>query len=223
MKRIIYSFIIFLIPLTTFGQKFYSIDDYTIGWKYWSSESDLNYLVNKGKKPTISCQPNYWTSSGFSMSGTNPDVYATFLIKNKFLLITFTVNGNILIRSVQKDSLWGNEYETKSYNIEDLYGTFSYMRDQSWFEIDFEKIVYDGIYDQIIIPCGKSNDNHYNTICLSFNTDTSVKESLSNQNSFDESNSKYYDIQGKRVDVNKVKNGIVIKSDGTKTKKFHIK
>ena len=193
------------------AQEFYSADDIEIGWKYWSSESSLYYLCDNGNKVNLSCIPILeWDGASFS----NPaEIVSTYIHKNKFLVLSFSKLEGIRLRNSSR-----NDKDL----LNDINPIIDYLDQQSWYEINFDKISYDVIYNQLLIPCGIDNKGQANAICIKIKTPSSTKAVYTDQN-FNESNTKYYDLQGKQVDINMVNDQIIIKTDGFNSTKIYKK
>jgi len=206
-----FLFLFVFIPVMANAQKFYSSSDVEVSWKYWDSEISWNYLVNNGKKLSLSCLPPI-QSSGITM--TNPiEICATYLLKKKFIVITFSESEGIKLRT-----------SGPAVSFSSLFGGMSYVSQQTWYNIDFENIVYDPIFNRIMIPCGVDNNGYFNAICVKFLDSNTSVESIKSDNDeqdFDESKVKYYDLLGREVNpIENSKGRILIKSDGKKTVKF---
>lgn len=198
-------------PVMANAQKFYTSSDIEVGWKYWNSETSWNYLISNGKKVTLSCLPQI-QSSGLNLSSPT-EICTTFLLNNKFIVITFSESEGIRLSTAGA-----------AITFSSLYSIMAYVSSQLWFEIDFGNIVYDPIFNRIMIPCGVDNSGNYNAICVDFvNSSSSVKSIKSDEKEFDESNVKYYNLQGIKVDVENAKGSILIKSDGHNSVKFYNK
>lgn len=210
MKRLLLALIIIL-PTLACAQKFYEPSDIQVGWKYWSSETSWNYLINNGKKLNVSCLPKLqW--SGTSLTN-DAEIHTTYMLNNKFIVLSFSVKEGIRLRS-----------SNANYLLNNLNYSLSYVSTQPWYEIDFENIVYDPIFNQIMIPCGVDNNGAYNAICLSFTDNTTKVPSMTEDSEeFDEDRVKYFDLQGCEVDADTSKGKVLIKSDGRKSVKFYNK
>lgn len=200
MVLIAYLFVI----RSAHAQNFYSSSEVTLEWKYWTDDNSWDYLIQNGKPVTISCAPRLDSES---ISLTYPtEIIATYIRANKFLVISFSNNLGIRLRE---------GYSAKSF--ERLNTIMSYVQEQSWFEIDFEHIVYEPSFDRIMIPCGIDYNGLHNALCIDFITSTAVKSMTQ-----DSSNSeiRYYDMTGKCVELDDVKGQIVIQTNGNTSVKF---
>lgn len=206
LKKLFLLISVFL-SITVNAQKFYSSSEVEIGWKFWDNESGWNFLINNGKKLTISCLPTI-TSSRVNLA--NPtEICAFILLNKKFILITFSESEGIKLRT-----------SNSAITFLSMYNPMSYVSSRPWYDIDFENIVYDPIFNQIMIPCGIDDTGNFNAICINFIASSSNPISMS-ENEFNESKVKYYDLQGREVKKNESSKGrILIKTDGKKSVKI---
>ena len=190
------------------AQSFYSLSDLEIGNYHWESEEYFDYLISHGQK--ISYSSSLYASYGTSSTaGVTPEIVYTFLKDGKFLCFSFAGYGPILHSNGKAQML---RYEDSSIN---------YVMNQSYFNIDFENIVYDPIFDQVLIPCGYSDSDSnrgYNAICLKFNKGSYEMPVIPDE--LDENEAHYFDLRGRLVDPETSKESILIKTDGKKSVKF---
>lgn len=200
-------------PIITNAQKYYSPNELKIKWKYWTSQNSWDYLIDNGKKLSYSCIPNLQDES---MSLLNMhEIVATYCLRNKFIVLTFNSDtdpnyGGIRLR-------YGSRY---NWNLSSMMSSYSYLLKQPWYDIDFENIVYDATFDRIMIPIGIDENGYHNAICIDFTVDTRVAANEISDNKFDESKTRYYNVNGQQIDPNSISDGILIKTDGKKSIKI---
>lgn len=213
MKKIVFV-LMMLFPTIANAQRYYNPEELQFSWLYWSDSSSWDYLINNGKRLTLSCVPNFDFES---MSLTNQhEIIATHCRNNTFIVLSFNSNfssyrGGIRLRYGVSSTVNLSNY---------LFSVYNYLLNTEWFNIDFENIVYDSIYDRIMIPIGVDENGYNNAICIDFASDTRVEAIGSDNNEFDENKTKYYTINGQQINPDNVSNGIIIKTDGKKTKKI---
>lgn len=210
MKKIILLFM--LLPMFASAQKFYTSSEVQIGWKYWSSETSWNFLIQNGKKVTLSCIPNIqWSGGGMTNSA---EICATYIHDKKFVVITFSEEEGIRLRE-----------SNLNHKFSDLYSSIAYVSNQPWYEIDFENIIYDSTFNRIMIPCGMDYNGNNNAICIDFIDPLLSTKSITDDNNmvFDEEKVKFYNLQGYEVEPDKAKGQVVIKTDGKNSKKIYNK
>jgi hypothetical protein len=201
-KKIILVALSMLILTPVCAQEYYTKDDVTIGWKFWDDQYSWDWLIGNGKPLTLSCAPSM---NGGGTSFTYPsEIVATLVKENKFLVISFSKELGIRLRT---------EKVTRTFN--QLFSTIDYVQEQMWYELDFEHIVYDEIFNRVMIPCGRDYNGYNNAICVDFNTSSAVSEM-----DFDnEGKLSYYDLSGKAVELDNSKGNVIIKKSGDKTVK----
>ena len=207
-KRFALLFIATIFAIYVNAQRFVSPSDITVQWKYWSDSAGWDFLINNGTPASLSCIPNF-NYDGISL--TNPaEICATFHRNNKFLVISFSNDTNIRMCTA---------YGRSSIALQ---GGVPYVQTQSWYEIDFEHIIYDPIFDCVMIPCGIDYNGYHNAICIEFNdTASGIKDRLSmDEDEENEEDVKYYDLQGKQVELDDTKGQILIKSGRKNTQKI---
>lgn len=184
------------------AQEYYTKDDVTIGWKFWDDQYSWDWLIGNGKPLTLSCAPSM---NGGGVSFTYPsEIVATLVKDNKFLVISFSKELGIRLRT---------EKVTRTFN--QLFSTIDYVQEQMWYELDFEHIVYDEIFNRVMIPCGRDYNGYNNAICVDFNTSSAVSEM-----DFDnEGKLSYFDLSGKAVELDNSKGNVIIQKSGGKTVK----
>lgn len=202
MKKLLLFVLFFsLITNPVFCQKFYKTDEINVGWKYWADNYSWDYLIQNGVK----------LSYGFS--STFKEITATYLKENKFIVLTFSPSWE---RSSQ---LWleGSYGTLSGYKLENLYDPISYVYNQGWFEIDFENIIYEPIFNRIMIPCGVDYNGAHNAICIDF---VSPSDNVREATGEVKDDVICYDLSGRRI---KVKNGmqsVFIQKRGNNSKKI---
>lgn len=201
------------LPILASAQKFYDLSEAKPGWKVWDDQNDFDFLISQGDKLTISAIPKLeWDGASL----TNPtEVCATYILNNKLLVLTISKEEGVRLRT-----------SNHIYSLADENNIFQYVMNQDWFEIDFGNIVYDKIFEQIIIPCGLDyyNNNRANAIVFEFNAEASSIYDKEKENvEFDESKIKYYDLKGVEVNLDDNKGEILIKTDGENSKKIYNK
>lgn len=176
-----------------YSQDFYSREDVVVEWKIWEDQYSWDYLINNSKPVTVSCAPSI---DGDGISLTYPaEIVATYFRNGKFIVLTFSDEYGIRIRGKHH----GERIEFLPY-------------------VDFSNIVYDPIYDRIMIPIGLEEDFPHYAICIDFNTSSAVRSIPFTKER--KTNTKYYDLSGKTINPDDHKGKILIKSDGKKTEKF---
>ena len=192
-----------LLTLGLNAQEYYTKEDVTIGWKYWDDSYSWEYLIGNGKPVILSCSPQM---NGNGISFTYPtEIVATYLKNNKFLVLSFSKSLGIRLRT-----------ENGTWDFSALLSTMEYVQSQMWYEIDFEHIIYDSVFDRIMIPCGKDYNGYYNAICVDFKSSSAVSEfSLE-----DNDHLNYYDLSGKTIAPTKASGDIIIKNNGKKSVKY---
>ena len=191
------------IPSFASAQNYYSEDEITIGWRYWTDTYSWDYLISNGKPVTISCSPNLNAEGSYLSFPT--EIVATCLRHNKFLVLTFSKRLGIRLRC-----------DNTPVQLSKYY-SWSQVMNQSWFEIDYEHIIYDATYDRIMIPCGTDYSGYPNALCIDLK-DTSAARSVEVDRK--EGKTRYYDLSGKAVDLEESNGKVVIKTDGRKSVKI---
>lgn len=180
------------------AQDFYSSNDIEISWKYWEDDNGWEWLINNGTKIPCSCE-----------TVARPiRVNYIYQKDNKFLFFSFSENIWI---ELQTESDFGT-------NFSQLCQTISYVTKMDWFKIDFDHIVYDATWNRIMIPCGIDERGAHNAICIDFNTTASSVENVKKDTK--EAIPEYYNLQGRKVNINDAKGQILIKKEGGSTIKF---
>lgn len=179
------------------AQDFYSSNDIEISWYYWDDDNGWEWLINNGTKIPCSCE-----------TVARPiRVNYIYQKDKKFLIFTFRNNSITL----ETESDFGT-------NFSQLYPTISYIMGMDWFKIDFDHIVYDATWNRIMIPCGIDAQGAHNAICIDFNTSASSIETVKKE--VEEAIPEYYNLQGRKVNINDAKGQILIKKEGGSTIKF---
>ena len=214
MKKILIILLV-LIPLSLNAQKFYLIDELNVTWKYWDNKSDWDFLVNNGTKLQYSCIPTFQYRS---MTLRNPiEIIACHYRNKKFLIISFTEeeeNNTFSGIRIRNNSL------PSSSNITLLCEDLAYVKQLSWYEIDFDNIVYDSWFDRVMIPIGIDPNGYHHAICIGFSDTQSLNSATIDDSDFNEDNVQYFNLKGEPIDINSNNNGIIIKTDGKKSVKF---
>lgn len=202
MKKILILVFAF-VTLGVKAQEYYTKDDVTIGWKFWDDQYSWDYLIGNGKPVTLTCSPHM---NGNGVSFAYPtEIVATYLRNNKFLVLSFSKTLGIRLRT-----------ENGARTLAALLSTLEYVESQSWYELDFEHIIYDSLFDRIMIPCGKDYNGYNNAICIDFNTNSAVSEYSMGE----VENLNFYDLSGKAVKPDNTNGDIIIKTAGKKSVKF---
>ena len=95
------------------------------------------------------------------------------------------------------------------------------FRSQFWFELDFENIIYDAIFNRIMIPCGTDYNGYPNAICVDFlDTASGMSSTRYDDVEFDEDNVRYFNLQGIEVDADAANDEVIIKTDGRRSLKI---
>lgn len=213
MKILIVLFAL-LLSSPTKAQKFYSKNELNVSWKYWSNYSDWEYLINNGTKIKYSCVPNF---NYQTWSINNPiEIIATYCRNNKFIIISFSEERDY-------DNYSGIRIRDNSYdvnNITKLCEDLQYAKQFSWYEIDFDNIVYDSFFDRVMIPIGVDYNGYHHAICIGFSDTQSLNSVTIDDTTFNEENVEYYNIKGEQIDINSANDKIIIKTDGKKSVKF---
>ena len=213
MKKILIILLV-LIPLSLSAQKFYLKDELNVTWKYWDNKSDWEFLVNNGTKLQYSCIPTFQYRS---MTLRNPiEIIACHYRNKKFLIISFTEEEEYHKFSgirIRNNSLF-------VFNITQLCEDLAHVKQLSWYEIDFDNIVYDSWFDRVMIPIGIDPNGYHHAICIGFSDTQSLNSVTIDDNTFNEESVKYYNIKGEKVDIKSVNNKIIIKTDGQKSIKI---
>ncbi len=184
------------------AQKFYSTNDVDVSWKYWSEENSWDYLIDNGEKIPYSAAP-YLRGGGNYFVGPDEICY-TYFKNGKFLVLTMSEEEGLRLRT--------------GYSAEKIGKGFEYIKNCSWYEIDFEHIVYDSTFNRIMIPCGIDENGYHNAICIDFDNTSSHVKSVKNNNDSQPTN--YYDLEGNIINPDNYKGNIVIKRQGCKAQKY---
>lgn len=198
MKNFLSVLFCLLLSMPGMAQDFYSSNDIEISWKYWDDDNGWEWLINNGTKIPCSCETT-----------ARPIRINYFYQKdNKFLIFTFRLNNWITLETE-------NDFGT---NFSELFPTISYVMGMDWFKIDFDHIVYDATWNRIMIPCGIDERGAHNAICIDFNTTDSSVENVKKDTK--EAIPEYYNLQGRKVNIDDEKGQILIKKEGSSTIKF---
>lgn len=199
MKKILLA-IMLLMPAMMWAQSFYQPSELRVELKVWDSEDDVNYLVENGK-------PVSWT---YNYGAGNPigfNMFATYCHGDKFITLSFKDNNRIYLCDQSSVTSFENYFG-------DMFGMLGYL---PWFSgFKYSKIVYDIWWNRILIPVGtdQSTGQSY-AISVYFNDNGSGSvQSVPADIPIDESNVSYYDLQGRRVDLDSTKGQVIIKTDG---------
>lgn len=191
------------------AQKFYTPDEINVRWMYWEDDYSFKYLIENGKKVSLASIPSFdYKSSGANQPMPGIDIAATYCLNNKFIVLVFKDNDNRFRTRIDS--------RTYDYYFRDLYTNYKYVTDQIWYEIDFENIVYEPIYNRIMIPIGRSEQGQ-NAWCIDLTSTPSGVKSVEME--LEDGTSKTYDLRGVEVDENTAK-GVVIKKEGNTAKKY---
>ena len=191
MKKLLFLIVSLFVFNNLYSQEFYTREDVTVDWKYWDEQSSWDYLINNGKPVTVSCAPSI---NGDGIYLTYPmEIVATYFRNGKLIVLTFSDEYGIRIRAKNSNS----RIEFLPY-------------------VDFAHIIYDTVFDRIMIPTGDVDVTPHYAICIDFNSSSAVRRTSIP----DEEETRYYDLSGKSVNPSDHKGRIVIKSSGNKTEKF---
>ncbi|MDE6010759.1 MAG: hypothetical protein K2F87_04835 [Muribaculaceae bacterium] len=184
------------------AQQFYEPSELDAMWRVWDSEIAFDWLIQNGQHITVNANPAPRYSH---TSMTVPtEVCLTFVKDNKILCLTFSQSEGIRIFT-----------ENNVYHLHEQYLAINALIQQSWFNIDFEHITYSEALGWVLIPCGYYAG--YNAIAINFDGATSI-EIIQSDITINES-VEYYNLQGLKVDPEKTKGEILIKTDGRKSEK----
>lgn len=213
MKKFLIFAIITLLSLSVNAQKYYTKDDVTVSWKYWSDLNSWDWLISNGKKITINCFPHIVTD-GMNLINP-PEIIATYCRNNKFIVLKFNEeNSDSQHNGIRITTNIGDTHLSK------VLPTYSYLEERPWYEIDFENIIYEPMYDRIMIPIGIDENGYHNAICIDFAISSGIPQRQNEIQHFDENKVKYYNLLGEEVDIDNVSGQIVIKTDGKMSQKI---
>lgn len=187
-----------LFPLMGHAQ-FYEPWQLDVQLKMWDSEADVDYLVQNGIPVNFS-----WEEKDGVVG-----IAATYLHENNFILL-WIQNGNIELQT-----------STRTWTMSELNEVLGYLPYMPWYtgEIWYNKIVYDIWWNRILIPIGTdaSTGQSY-AISIYFN---SASYSPTTEADFpDEDVVTYYNLAGVAVDPGNAKDQILIKTNGSTSKKI---
>lgn len=212
MNKFLICVILTFLSISVNAQKYYSKDDVTVSWLYWSDSNSWDWLISNGKKVILNCFPQIINNG---MHLTNPtEIIATYCHNNKF--IVFEINERSPWDEYSGISLSGKG----KTNLSKILPSYSYLTEQPWYEIDFENIIYEPTYDRIMIPIGIDENGYHNAICFNFSTSSGIEQLRDEPQDFDEDKVNYYNLRGEKVDIDNVSGQVVIKTDGKKSQKI---
>lgn len=206
--RKLFFILLTLLPATMYSQYsslFYHANELNAQLRVWDSEADVDYLVDHGK-------PVSWTYS-FHTATNRCEMYCTYAKDGKFLTLGFNSFRIYLCEGAGVATDFGQLFD-------DMFSYFEYYSFFSGFK--FEKIVYDIWWNRILIPIGTdpySGMSYAISVYFEDNS-TNIKEMSVGEEEFNESDTKYYNMQGQQVDLENAKGQIIIKTDGKKSKKI---
>lgn len=179
---------------------FYSTSEIEAGWKYWDSEYSWNYLIENGEK--INPIPsNYNTEYVYSSTG----IKISYVRQNKIFWVD-------LYFGYDSFGMIFNNFFAVSPDMYD----YNYVISRDWFQIDLEHIVYDSVFDRIMIPCGVDDCGNHNAICFTFKDNSGYAPKMDND---ELEETKYFNLSGIAISPDSNKEGIIIEKRGNKTKK----
>lgn len=201
MKRFLLLLLYIICISNMNAQKFYSKKDVSVSLKGGWVENSWDFLIENGEKIPYSAAP-YLRGGKNNFVGPDEICY-TYFKNGKFLVLTISEEEGLRLRT--------------GYNAEKICDNFEYIKNFSWYEIDFEHIVYDSTFNRILIPCGIDEDGYHYAICIGFDASSSVESVKSNN---DNQPATYYDLEGRIINPDNYKGNIVIKRQGNKSKKY---
>lgn len=197
MKKLFLLLILLSTTVAVKAQHFYESSDVTVELKYWNTEADVDYLVQNGIPVTYS-----WVNNGAYRG-----ISATYLHQDKFIALWF-----------QDDNIQLCGY-TNSYSLSSLNEALGFLNYMPWYSgIRYDKIVYDTWWNRILIPVG-TDSNTGGSYAISIYLYPSDNRVITMPNT-PNSDMQYYNLQGVKVDPEKAKGQILIKTNGVKSEKI---
>ncbi|MDE5790275.1 MAG: hypothetical protein K2H96_03480 [Muribaculaceae bacterium] len=202
MRKLLLFFL--LMPIFVQAQQFYEPSDIDAMWRVWDSQATLDWLIQNGQRVNVSVNPAPRYSKSTMVVPT--EICLSFLKDNRFLCLTFSQSEGIRMFT-----------ENDVYSLSSSFYAIANLMQQSWFNIDFEHIVYSEPLGWLLIPCGYYEYTGYNAIAINF-VDLSQVNDFSYQSNT--GNTEYYNLQGLKVDPQKNYGEILIKTNGIKSEKI---
>ena len=201
MRKLLLFFL--LMPIFVQAQQFYEPSDIEATWRVWDSQATFDWLIQNGQKVDVSVNPAPRYSKSTMVVPT--EICLSFLKDNRFLCLTFSKSEGIRMFT-----------ENDVFTLSSHFYAIKNLVQQSWFNIDFEHIVYSEPLGWLLIPCGYYEYTGYNAIAINF-ADVSQVNDIQYQSYT--GNTEYYNLQGLKVDPEKTKGQVLIKTDGKKSEK----
>ena len=207
--KLIWFMIMALVAINVSAQEFWDDDNCDIKTKYWTDKIAIDTNISNG----IPIHPYVVPAiHGSYVSLNSPQaVCLSYLKDNKFLSLSF-------VQEYGKHSIILNKNGSDYSDLTSSNGYVMYAAMQGWFNIEWDRIVYNPWFDMIIIPCGLTYDNEYYAICIEFNASSTRTESISSN----DSEKTYYDLNGNKI-VSGTKGQILVQSNGSSSKKVMFK
>lgn len=186
-----------LLPFVNNAQNYYAPSDINVSWRVWD-KSAFDWVIQNGHKINVAVNPAIIYSRN-SLSSVS-EVCLTYIKNNKILALTFSKSEGIRLFT-----------ENNAYKLSDFYSPLSTISQLSWYNVDFENIVYSDVLNWLIIPCGNSEQG-YNGIAIMFNSTNSINDVyLGDDGDYRE---RTYNLNGVEVDEAAARGQILIKYDG---------
>lgn len=107
--------------------------------------------------------------------------------------------------------------ENQVYTLANHFSSINSLVQQYWFNIDFDRIVFNEVLGWLLIPCGYYEYTGYNAIAINFADMSSVNEVKYLPSDEDV---EYYNLQGMKIDEEDAKGQILIRKEGAKSTKI---
>lgn len=203
MKKLLLLLCVFLSTAVR-AQEFYEPSDLDVMWRVWDDEWTFNWLIENGNKVDVSVNPAPRYSHSSVVAPT--EVCLSFVKNNKFLCLTFSKSEGIRMFT-----------ENQVYTLANHFSSISSLVQQYWFNIDFDRIVFNEVLGWLLIPCGYYGYTGYNAIAINFADMSAVNEVKYLPSDEDV---EYYNLQGMKIDEEDAKGQILIRKEGAKSTKI---
>lgn len=203
MKKLL-LFLLALLPMLANAQNYYAPSDIDVSWRVWNEKTVYDWLIDNGQKVDVAVNPavKYKTNS----VGSVTEVCLTYVKNNKILALTFSKSEGIRLFT-----------ENNVYTLRDYFLPLQSLMQQSWFEIDFEHIIFSSQLNWLIIPCGYNPYAGYNGIAVIFTPDSGLYDVYSD--SVGDNSEHTFNLNGIEVNESAAKGQILIKTNGNKAVK----